>query len=200
MSNDRKPEAPALKDDMVTMSKADIQAMVLAATAQAMAASGMARPPEPTQEENTQAQWAKEHPTAAPQKYVPFISREPFGTGASMLLVVSHRGIVVGIHNYTPPVGFDLPRPPDTEPGPRGRLPHGTRTKKPDGNLDTRMLVMIYHQYYVRDNSTVLRRPLLESGRMTPDEIAEILKSHPKFMTPEIHSAVGSVNPEPSAT
>jgi hypothetical protein len=194
MSNDKKPEAPAPKDDMVTMSKADIQAMIMASTAQAMAAAGMMAPAPITQEEAAARKYAEEHPVGRPVAYVPFCSREPFGTGAVMLLVISHRGVVVGIHNYTPPVGFDKPREhADAEPGPLGRLPPGKKTSKADGSPDTRQLMMIYHQYYAKDNHTLLRRPLLESGRMTEAEVAEQLKLTPKFLMPESGDAVGAV-------
>jgi hypothetical protein len=187
---------------MVTMSYAQIQSLILSA-AEAMSGGHRAAQVGPAlgskeQEEAEKverAAWVK----ANPSKYVPYVSREPFGTGAGMLLVISPRGYVVGIHRYTHPIGYDVTIPKGREPGPLGRLFPSESNHHRDGSLTMTTKHMIYHQYYLRDNHFLLRRPLIVANVMTPEEIAEWQKVNPDFLKPEQFTAVGSVEESDAA-
>ena len=200
------PDAPVIVPDVQRApAPSDIQAQIAqgiaAGVAAAMANMGM-NPPgqahvQTAAERHQEAVKISKPGMTTSHTLVPYISREPYGTGAAMLLVVSQRGRVVNMQRYTHPEGFDRICPKGKDPGPAGRLPEGcTMTvKAANGEKpNMRTLHLIYQSYFLRDNQLIVGRKLHEGGRMTPEEQAEWLKVNPDILTPENgSSAIGSV-------
>lgn len=198
------PRAPAVLSPAAGLDHTQLGEAVAAGVAAALKAMGMT-PPEagtaPTNQAEKVRAEAKAAGAARPVSYVPFISREPYGTGATMLLVVSHRGRVVNMMNYQEPEGFDKIKPPGVMPGRRGRLPEGQGMLIEDRNGGVRPNLatqnLIYKTYFVRDNQTIIGRKLNEGGRMTDEEVAAHVAIYPDFLTPSANRmGIGAVYDE----
>jgi hypothetical protein len=196
------PPAPSIVPDIQSPAsiQQQIEAGIQAGVTAAMARMGITTQGQAAQsadEKHAEVMKVSKPRLSHEHTLVPFISREPMGTGAAMLLVVSHRGRVVNMQRYTHPEGYDKICPKGRDPGPAGRLPEGcTMTiKAANGekpNIRTQHL--IYQTYYVRDCALYVGRKLYEGGRMTEAEQTEWLKTNPLILTPENgSSAVGSV-------